>query len=80
MTPSYYGIDSSGMVPTTVSRGSVQGDTWVYTDESKMGGKLVKSRYTMKVLSPTSYTYKWEMQGDGGAWSTLMEGKSTKAP
>ena len=58
--------------------GSVQGDTWVYTDESKMGGKLVKSRYTMKLLSPTAYTFKWEMQGEGGAWSTLMEGKSTK--
>jgi len=79
-TYTYYGIDSSGMVPTTVSRGSVQGDTWVYTDESKMGGKLVKSRYTMKLLSPTSYSFKWEMQGEGGAWSALMEGKSTKAP
>ena len=77
-TYTYYGVDSSGMVSTTVSRGSVQGDTWVYTDESKMGGKLVKSRYTMKLLSPTAYTFKWEMQGEGGAWSTLMEGKSTK--
>jgi len=75
----YYGIDSSGMVPTTVSKGSVQGDTWVYTDESKMGGKLVKSRYTMKQLSADSYSFKWEMQGEGGTWSTLMEGKSTKA-
>ena len=76
----YYGIDSSGMTPTVVSRGSVQGDTWVYTDESKMGGKTIKSRYTMKTLSPTAYTFKWEMEGAGGTWSTLMEGKSTKAP
>ena len=75
----YYGVDSTGMIPTTVSRGSVQGDTWTYTDESKMGGKMVKSRYTMKVLSPTSYTFKWEMQGEGGTWSPVMEGKSTKA-
>ena len=78
-TYTYYGIDNSGMVPTTVAKGSVQGDTWVYTDESKMGGKLVKSRYTMKQLTPASYTFKWEMQGEGGAWSALMEGKSTKA-
>jgi hypothetical protein len=76
----YYGIDSSGMTPTVVSRGSVQGDTWVYTDESKMGGKLVKSRYTMKTLSPTAYTIKWEMQGPDGTWSALMEGKSTRTP
>ncbi|HSD29102.1 MAG TPA: DUF1579 family protein [Vicinamibacteria bacterium] len=75
----FYGIDNMGMVPTTVSKGSVQGDTWVYTDESKMGGKLVKSRYTLKQLTPTSYSFKWEAQGEGGAWSTLMEGKSTKA-
>ncbi len=73
-----YGIDSTGMVPTTVSKGSVQGDTWVFTDESKMGGKMVKTRYTMKQLTPASYTFKWEMQGEGGAWSTVMEGKSTK--
>jgi hypothetical protein len=44
-----------------------------------MGGKLVKSRYTLKQLSPMSYSFKWEMQGAGGTWSTLMEGKSTKA-
>jgi hypothetical protein len=78
-TYTYYGIDSGGMVPTSVSKGSAQGDTWVYTDESKMGGKLVKSRYTIKQLNPASYTFKWEMQGEGGAWSALMEGKSTKA-
>ena len=66
------------MVPTSVSKGSVTGDTWVYSDESKMGGKLVKSRYTIKQVSPTSYTAKWEMQGEGGAWSTVMESKSSK--
>ena len=75
----YYGIDNSGMIPTSVSKGSVTGDTWVYTDESKMGGKLVKSRYTIKQVSLTSYTSKWEMRGEGGAWTTLMEAKSSKA-
>jgi hypothetical protein len=74
----YYGIDNSGMVPTTVTKGTVQGDTWIYTDEAKMGGKLVRSRYTIKQLTPASYTMKWEMQGEAGAWSTVMEGKSTK--
>jgi len=33
-----------------------------------MGGKTVKSRYTIK----------WEMQGDDGAWQTVIESKSTK--
>jgi hypothetical protein len=74
----YYGVDSAGMVPTSVAKGTVQGDTWTYTDESKMGGKLVKSRYTIKQLSPKTYTFKWETEGEGGAWSTVMEGKSTR--
>jgi hypothetical protein len=74
----YYGTDTMGMTMTTVPRGTLQGDTWTYDDESKMGGKLVKSRYTMKVLSPTAYSFKWEMQGEGGQWMTVMEGKSNK--
>jgi hypothetical protein len=32
----------------------------------------------MKVLSPTAYSFKWEMQGEGGQWMTVMEGKSNK--
>ena len=74
----YYGVDSAGMVPTTVARGTATGDTFVYNDESKMNGKVLKSRYTIKQASPTSYTFKWEMQGDGGTWTSLMEGKATK--
>jgi len=74
----YYGLDNSGMVPTTVAKGSLTGDTWVYTDESKMGGKPMKSRYTIKQLGPSSYSFKSELQ-DAGAWATLMEGKATKA-
>lgn len=35
----YYGIDNSNMTMTTVPRGTGQGDTWTYTDESMMGGK-----------------------------------------
>ncbi len=74
----YYGVDSQGMVPTTVGRGTRNGDTWTYTDEAKMGGKLVKSRYTIKENSPTSYGFKWEVQGDDGKWTALMEGTETK--
>jgi hypothetical protein len=74
----YYGTDSSGMTMATVAKGTIEGDTWTYYDESKMGGKTVKGRYVMRVLSPTSYAFKWEMQGDDGQWLTVMEGKSTK--
>jgi hypothetical protein len=75
----YYGVDNSPMVMASVPKGTVQGDTWVYDDEAKMGGKTVKSRYTIREISPKSYSFKWEVQGDDGAWQAVMEGKSTKA-
>ena len=75
----YYAVDSGPMNMASVPRGTVQGDTWTYTDESKMGGVMVKSRFIMKQISATSYSFRWEMQGEDGAWTTVMEGTSTKA-
>jgi hypothetical protein len=74
----WMGIDNSGMSMTTVPRGKLQGDTWTYDDESMMGGQKIKSRVTIKELSPTAYTFKMEFQGPDGKWATAMESKSTK--
>jgi len=60
------------------STGTVSGDTWTWTSDTKMGGKVLKGRFIIKELSPTSYSFKFDMQPEGGQWSTLMEGKSTK--
>jgi len=60
------------------SKGTVTGDTWTYTSNEKMGGQSFKARYTMKIMSPTSYTMKYEMSQDGMNWTTVMEGKATK--
>ena len=43
-----------------------------------MGGAKVKSRVIIKELSPTSYTFKMEMQGPDGKWMPMMESKNTK--
>ena len=43
-----------------------------------MGGKLVKSKYTVVLTSPTTQTFKWETSMDGKTWTTAAEGKSTK--
>lgn len=75
----YYGVDNSPMAMATVPHGTVADDTWTYTDESKMGGKMMKSRYVIKQMSPTSYTFKWEIAGDDGSWQTIVEGKAKKA-
>jgi len=75
----YYGVESSPMAMTTVPRGTVEGDTWTYTDEMQMGGQKIKSRVIIKEVSPTSYTFRMEIQGPDGNWTPMMESKSTKA-
>jgi len=74
----YYGVDNSNMTMASVPRGTVQGGTWTYTDEGMMGGNKVKSRVTIKELSPTAYTFKMDMQGPDGKWMPLMESKNSK--
>jgi hypothetical protein len=72
----YDGFDNMG--EHDVSKGTVQGDTWTWNGESKMQGKMIKGRFTIKELSPASYTYKFEYSADGSSWITAVEGKATK--
>ena len=74
----YYGLDNTAMAMTTIAKGVVQGDTWTYSDEGTMGGKPYKSRYVLKIASPTSYTFKWEILGPDNKWMTALDGTSTK--
>jgi hypothetical protein len=60
------------------SRGSVDGDTWTWTNDEKMGDKTMKGRFTMKIVTPTSYNFTFEMSPDGKSWTTVMDGKATK--
>jgi uncharacterized protein DUF1579 len=72
----YDGFDNMGMHDS--SKGTLTGDTWVYGNESKVQGKTIKGRFTMKQVSASLYTFKFEMSGDGAKWDLIMEGKSTK--
>ena len=61
------------------SRGQVDGDTWTWTSDEKMGGMTMKGRFTMKITSPTTYNFSFEMSQDGGTkWTLVMDGKATK--
>jgi hypothetical protein len=60
------------------SKGSVDGDTWTWINDEKMSGMTMKGRFTMKVTSPASYNFTYEMSPDGTKWSTVMDGKATK--
>ena len=68
----------NSMGEATHSKGMVDGDTWTWTNDMKMGPQSMKGRFSMKMFSPTSYSYKFEMSPDGTNWTLVMDGKDTK--
>jgi len=60
------------------SRGTLDGDTWTWTNEEKMGGMTMKGRFMMKMTSATSYSFTFEMSQDGTKWASVMDGKASK--
>jgi hypothetical protein len=84
----YMGYDSSDKMYTYDSfntlgeadhaKGNVDGDTWTWQSETRVGAQTMKGRLTIKVLSATAYNFKFEMSPDGATWNTVLEGKDTK--
>lgn len=62
-----------------VATGSVEGDTWNWYADENMGGQSMKGHYWVKMTSPNSYDFKFEVSQDGSNWTTVMDGKATKA-
>jgi hypothetical protein len=60
------------------SKGMVDGDTWTWTSDEKMGSTTMKGRFTIKMTSAASYTFLFDMSQDGTKWTTVMDGKATK--
>jgi len=60
------------------STGHVAGKIWTWTSDEEMGGKVMKGRFVLTEVSPTSYTYKFDMSSDGKTWEKGFEGKATK--
>lgn len=75
-TYTFYMISSAGYQMS--AEGTHSGDTWTWTHKDTMGGKALSGRFTMKIVSPTSYTMKYELSTDGGPSAVVMEGKATK--
>jgi uncharacterized protein DUF1579 len=62
-----------------IDTGTLNGDTWTWTGENNYSGMTIQYRSTMKMVSPTSYTMKYEVSADnGGSWMTFWDGKATK--
>ena len=75
-TYTYDEYNSNGEVDH--SMGTIEGDTWTWTSTTKMAGQTIQGRFTMKVVSPTAYNFKFELAPGGADFITVMEGKSTK--
>jgi len=60
------------------AEGKVEGDTWTWTSNENMAGKVMRGRFTVKEISPSAYNFKFEMAPETGDFSTIMEGKATK--
>jgi hypothetical protein len=64
---------------SSAAKGTVDGDTWTFDGESKMGGKLIKTRSTTKLPSPDSATMRSEASVEGGPMTLFMELKGTRS-
>ncbi len=62
----------------TDSKGSVDGDTWTWTNDQKMGPSAMKGRFTMKMTSASAYDFSYAISEDGNKWTTIMDGKASK--
>jgi hypothetical protein len=61
------------------AQGTLSGDTWAWKSSHTYDGQDIQERSTIKVVSPTSYTMKYEVSMDGTNWMPFMEVKVTKS-
>jgi hypothetical protein len=72
----FYEFNSVGLSES--AKGTIDGDTWMFDGESKMGGKVIKSRSTIRLSSPDSAVVSSEVSVDGGPMILLMELKGMR--
>jgi Protein of unknown function (DUF1579) len=60
------------------ARGRLDGDTWIWLSETRVGPQTMKGRLTLRMRSATVYDFTFEVSADGTTWNTVLEGKDTK--
>jgi len=55
--------------------GRVEGGIWTWQREERSGAR---GRYTIKITSPASYSFRFEISRDGTNWTPVMEGSALK--
>jgi hypothetical protein len=84
----YMGYDGNGKVYTYDSfntlggadhaKGTLEGDTWTWLSETRMGAQTMKGRLTITMVSASAYNFLYQVSPDGRKWSTVLEGRDTK--
>lgn len=72
----WWSFDNLGQAESAT--GTVKDGAWTWSGESKVGDKMVKTRYTVSNTRPDGYLYAWESSADGKTWTALMTGKASK--
>lgn len=73
---SWTSFDSMGR--REMATGTYDDGVWTWSGESKVGDKMVKTRYIVSDTTPEAYAFRWETSPDGKDWKSMMEGKVTK--
>lgn len=73
----FYELKSVGRV--ALSKCAEDSGTWTCSSESSMGGKVLKVRYTIKLVTPDSAILKTELSFDAEPWTAVMELRGTRA-
>jgi hypothetical protein len=71
-TYTYFQMHSNG--ESGFQRGTIGGDTWTWTDDSK----TTRGRFTEKTVNADMATYTYEMSRGSEPWVQVTEGKQTR--
>lgn len=71
----YTSIDFTSHGGHELAQGSLNGDTWTWASSEKHDGQEIQQKATNKILSPNSYSAKFEISQDGTNWMIMMEAK-----
>jgi len=74
----YVYFETNNWGETIFSRGSFNGDTWTWTNDTPMAGKVIHGRFILKQTSPDAASYTFEMASGSDPMTLVMQGKQSR--
>lgn len=72
----YSQVSSDGSI--IYAHGTVSGDTWTWTADMPMGGKMTHGQFTAKFTSKDAFDMKFELGPDANSMAVAMTGTATR--